>query len=175
MCQRLNFAESAKIALSGGRLADLTTERPRRILILWNWFPSICGGPLGYNLQEGKYTLCPSWMEDHPTNLVLTFLINQTHPLLQLSMLFGLRPSPCLGIRFTGFALIGRMKQWLGKITVAAMEFTAPYSSAQNGLAERAIRTMMDDVHTLLQDSGLSHSYWVESASYSVDTRNLIP
>ena len=34
-------------------------------------------------------------------------------------------------------------------------EFLAPYSSAQNGLAERAIRTTMDDVRTLLCDSGL--------------------
>jgi len=54
-------------------------------------------------------------------------------------------------------------------------EFTAPYSSAQNGLAERAIRTTMDVVHTLLRDSGLSHSFWAEAASYSVHTRNLIP
>ena len=54
-------------------------------------------------------------------------------------------------------------------------EFTAPYSSAQNGLAERAIRTTMDDVRTLLHDSNLSHSYWAEAAAYSIDTRNLIP
>ena len=54
-------------------------------------------------------------------------------------------------------------------------EFTAPYSSAQNGLAERAIRTTMEDVRTLLRDSGLGHSYWAEAASFSVDTRNLIP
>jgi transposase InsO family protein len=54
-------------------------------------------------------------------------------------------------------------------------EFTAPYSSAQNGLAERAIRTTIDDVRTLLQDSGLGHSYWAEAAAFSVDTRNLIP
>ena len=54
-------------------------------------------------------------------------------------------------------------------------ELTAPYSSAQNGLAERAIRTTMDDVHTLLRDSGLGHSYWAEAVSYSVDTRDLIP
>jgi hypothetical protein len=54
-------------------------------------------------------------------------------------------------------------------------EFTAPYSSAQNGLAERAIRTTMDDVRTLLRDSGLSHSFWAEAAAYSIDTRNLIP
>jgi transposase InsO family protein len=54
-------------------------------------------------------------------------------------------------------------------------EFTAPYSSAQNGLAERAIRTTIDDVRTLLCDSGLGHSYWAEAAAYSIDTRNLIP
>ena len=33
----------------------------------------------------------------------------------------------------------------------------------------------MDDVRTLLQDSGLTHSYWAEAAAYSIDTRNLIP
>ena len=54
-------------------------------------------------------------------------------------------------------------------------EPTAPYSSAQNGLAERAIRTTIDDVRTLLRDSGLGHSYWAEAAAYSIDTRNLIP
>jgi hypothetical protein len=54
-------------------------------------------------------------------------------------------------------------------------EPTAPYSSAQNGLAERAIRTTMEDVRTLLSDSGLAHSYWAEASAYSIDTRNLIP
>jgi len=54
-------------------------------------------------------------------------------------------------------------------------EFTAPYSSAQNRLAEQAICTTMDNMRTLLKDSGLDHAYWAEAASYSVDTRNLIP
>ena len=54
-------------------------------------------------------------------------------------------------------------------------ELSAPYSSSQNGLAERAIRTTMDDVRTLLRDSGLGHSYWAEAAAYSIYTRNLIP
>ena len=54
-------------------------------------------------------------------------------------------------------------------------EFTAPYLSAQNGLAERAIRTTIDDVRTLLRDSNLGHSYWAEAAAYSIDTCNLIP
>src|SRR5271155_5259163 len=53
-------------------------------------------------------------------------------------------------------------------------EFTAPYSSAQNSLAERAICTTMDNVRTLLRDSGLNHSFWAEAAAYSIATRNLI-
>ena len=54
-------------------------------------------------------------------------------------------------------------------------EFTASYLSAQNGLAEHAIRTTMDDVRTLLHDSGLPHSYWAEAVAFSIETRNLIP
>jgi hypothetical protein len=49
-----------------------------------------------------------------------------------------------------------------------------PYSFAQNGLAERAIRTTIDDMHTLINNSGLSHSYWAEAAAYSIYMRNLI-
>ena len=33
----------------------------------------------------------------------------------------------------------------------------------------------MDDVHTLLRDSGLNHSFWAEAAAYSINTHNLIP
>ena len=54
-------------------------------------------------------------------------------------------------------------------------KFTVPYSSAQNGLAEHAIRTTIDDVGTLLHDSGLGHSYWAEAVAYSIDTWNLVP
>src|SRR6266545_8280488 len=54
-------------------------------------------------------------------------------------------------------------------------EFTAPYSSAQNELAECAIWTTVDDVRTLLHDSGLSHSFWVEAAAYSIHAHNVIP
>ena len=33
----------------------------------------------------------------------------------------------------------------------------------------------MDDIHTLLCNSGLGHSYWAEAAAFSVETCNLIP
>ncbi len=51
----------------------------------------------------------------------------------------------------------------------------APYSSAENGLAERAIRTTIQDTHALLRDLGLAHKYWAEAAAVSVYIRNLIP
>ena len=54
-------------------------------------------------------------------------------------------------------------------------KFMAPYSSAQNGLDECAIRTTIDDVHTLLHDSNISHLYWAEAAAYFIKTHNLIP
>ena len=56
-----------------------------------------------------------------------------------------------------------------------AQELMAPYSLSQNGLAERALRTTMEDVRTLLRDSGLSHSFWAEAAAHSIYTQNLIP
>ena len=33
----------------------------------------------------------------------------------------------------------------------------------------------MEDIRTLLRDSGLSHSFWAEAAAHSIYTRNLIP
>ena len=45
----------------------------------------------------------------------------------------------------------------------------------QNGLAEHAIRTTVDDVCALLLDLGFGHSYWAEAATYSTYTCNLIP
>lgn len=55
------------------------------------------------------------------------------------------------------------------------LELTAPHSSAQNGIAERSIRTTIEDTRALLRDSGLPHKYWAEAAAMSIYTRNLIP
>ncbi len=51
-------------------------------------------------------------------------------------------------------------------------ETTAPYSSAQNGLAERALRTVLEDVRTGLHDSNLPHKYWAAAAAASIHVRN---
>ncbi|KAF5366087.1 hypothetical protein D9757_012381 [Collybiopsis confluens] len=52
---------------------------------------------------------------------------------------------------------------------------TTPYSSAQNGLAERAIRQITEDMRANLRDSGLGPSYWAHAADHSTYTRNYIP
>jgi len=48
----------------------------------------------------------------------------------------------------------------------------APDAHAQNGRVERAHLTILDDVRTLLLQSGLPPSYWAEAANYSVYVRN---
>lgn len=54
-------------------------------------------------------------------------------------------------------------------------ETTAPYSSAENGLAERAIRTATEDIRTLLDDSGLPETYWAAAGACANRVRNLMP
>ena len=50
-----------------------------------------------------------------------------------------------------------------------------PYTPQQNGMAERANRTVLNGVRTLLFDSGLAPRFWAEAANAFVYTMNLIP
>ena len=77
-------------------------------------------------------------------------------------------------LRMDGAFDMGAWKEYDQKHTIIH-KFSAPYSSLQNGLAKCTIWTTIDDVCTLLWDSGLTHSYWAEAAAYSIDTHKLIP
>ncbi|GAW08070.1 retrotransposon Ty1-copia subclass [Lentinula edodes] len=48
-------------------------------------------------------------------------------------------------------------------------------SSAANGVAERAFRTVMEGTRTLLEDADLPYSFWGEAASTFVYTNNFVP
>jgi hypothetical protein len=54
-------------------------------------------------------------------------------------------------------------------------EYTAPYTSASNGVVERANRTLMDLARAMLQDAQLPEKYWAEAASTAAYIRNLLP
>ncbi|KAF7353204.1 Gag-Pol polyprotein [Mycena sanguinolenta] len=54
-------------------------------------------------------------------------------------------------------------------------EPTAPYSSPENGLAERAIRTITEDIRTLLDESGLPQTYWAAAGACATYARNRMP
>jgi hypothetical protein len=54
-------------------------------------------------------------------------------------------------------------------------DLTAPYAHAQNGVAERAIRTIIQSVRTLLFDAGLPKSLWAEAASCAIYVQGFIP
>lgn len=54
-------------------------------------------------------------------------------------------------------------------------EMTAPACSFQNGTCERANRTIVDKVRTMLSESGLPHMFWAEAARTVVYLKNRCP
>jgi transposase InsO family protein len=51
-------------------------------------------------------------------------------------------------------------------------EFTAPYAPAQNGVSERANRTVLIKVKSMLFESGLPKQFWGEAAATAVYLKN---
>ncbi|KAL2887234.1 Retrovirus-related Pol polyprotein from transposon TNT 1-94 [Ceratocystis lukuohia] len=51
-------------------------------------------------------------------------------------------------------------------------QFTIPGTSSQNGIAERAIRTINDSVRTILADSSMPTSFWPYAATHSAYIAN---
>ena len=68
----------------------------------------------------------------------------------------------------------GEFKLWC-KDNGIQMQFTAPYTSVQNGIAERAHRTTLEATHAMLSDSGLSRQYWALAIDYANFIRNHSP
>lgn len=52
---------------------------------------------------------------------------------------------------------------------------TIPYSPAQNGVSERANRTIMEKARCMLQDAGLEKRYWAEAVQTAVHIKNRSP
>ena len=51
-------------------------------------------------------------------------------------------------------------------------ELSAPYSPAQNGVAEMLNRTLMESAHTMTAQAGLSEEYWAEAVATAAYLRN---
>jgi len=54
-------------------------------------------------------------------------------------------------------------------------ELSAPHSPAQNGLAERFNRTLMESAHAMMAQAGLSEHYWAEAVATAAYLRNRVP
>ena len=51
-------------------------------------------------------------------------------------------------------------------------ELAAPYSPAQNGVAERLNHTLMESAHAMLAQAGLPEKYWAEAVATAAYLRN---
>jgi len=54
-------------------------------------------------------------------------------------------------------------------------QFSIPYTPEQNGVAERANRTLLEKTRALLKESGLSPAYWGEALKTAAYLKNLCP
>ncbi|KAE8225489.1 hypothetical protein CF326_g7860, partial [Tilletia indica] len=62
-------------------------------------------------------------------------------------------------------------KDWAKKEGIK-WEYTTPYTSIQNGIAERMNRTIQDKARAMLHAAGVSHEYWpsaMQAASYLIN------
>ncbi len=55
------------------------------------------------------------------------------------------------------------------------IEFTAPYSSAANGMAERTLGIVFGTVRILLLEAKMSDGWWAEACDYVIKAGNLLP
>ncbi len=53
-------------------------------------------------------------------------------------------------------------------------EFTIPHNPEQNGMAERANRTLVEMTRCMLQDSGMKKQYWGEAIKTAAYIRNMV-
>jgi transposase InsO family protein len=67
-----------------------------------------------------------------------------------------------------------RMRALCQKLGIK-QEFSAPYSQAQNGVAERSWRTLGQMAKAMLKDSGLPKHFWAEAMDSACFTANRLP
>lgn len=67
-----------------------------------------------------------------------------------------------------------QFKQYMEWMNIDS-QTTTPYSPAQNGVAERMNRTILDAARSMLHASGLPMSYWVYAVQTAVYVRNRCP
>ena len=67
------------------------------------------------------------------------------------------------------------LQTFCAQLTGTSLQFTAPYTSQQNGMAERAIRTLCDGMRCALAQSGLPTSHWDDAVLYASYSRNCTP
>lgn len=66
------------------------------------------------------------------------------------------------------------LKEWLIEQEIK-VQYTAPYSPFQNGVAERKNRTPIEAARCMLMDAGMEKKYWAEAVDTACYLQNMLP
>jgi len=128
----------------------------------------------------GRLTLFPACYDDFSRKINLTFLKNKSDTRRALINYINLVKNQLeLTVKVVrsdrgGEFSSGSLKSYFLDKGIKHHE-VPPAAHAQNGRVERAHRTILDSVRTLLFDSSLLDRFWAEAANYAVYTRNRCP
>lgn len=68
----------------------------------------------------------------------------------------------------------GGFEDWCNEHGIV-IETTPPYSSSANGVAERGIRTVIEQARSLLKAADLPPKYWCDAVAAAVELGNFVP
>jgi len=143
--------ENVKTASWGGRLVAHLMKKLTNLWILWNIQPmGTILNPIifGQDLDAGTSYKYGAYLADKlDTTTLAAFTVFQA----QVETATGHK---IRRIQSDGEFDTTAWREYCQPLGIKH-EFSTPYSSSQNGLAERAIQTTIEDVCTLLSDSGL--------------------
>jgi len=152
------------------------TRRARKVLELVH--SDVCG-PFPTQAQNGeKYFV--SFIDDY-SRTIWIFGLRRKSEVFQTFKRFKALAENQTGHRLkairtdnAGDYLVETMQDYLADEGIKH-EQTVPYSPSQNGVAERGNRTVVEGVRTMLHESGLPKSLWLELAKTAAYLRNRAP
>ena len=165
---------------TGGRQhkEPMTGMRVKTVNLLENIHSNVCGPMETPTLAGERYFV--TFIDEASGHLAVS-LIRSKAEVLENFMLYRQRAEKDTGREIKTLRTDGggeymnrRMETYLQEAGIVKVT-TPPYTPAQNGIAERANRTITEAARCMLLDAGLGNEYWGYAILAAVDIINLMP